>query len=70
MPCNCSHARRTPRTPELIQHFLSSLESPSKRLSPWELNFLESVSDQFSRRGDLSEKQFEILERLYSEKTA
>lgn len=66
MPCDCR--QKTPKTPELIQHFLSSLESPSKRLSPWELNFLESVSDQFSRRGDLSERQFEILERLYAEK--
>lgn len=56
--------------PELIKHMLTELQSPSKTLTPWELGFLESVSDQFDRRGTLSEKQYEILENIYAEKTA
>jgi hypothetical protein len=61
---------KTPMTKETIAHFLSSLENPSKQLTSWELAFVASISEQFADRGTLSEKQFEILERIYSEKTA
>lgn len=54
----------------MIQHMISELTDPSKPLTQWEKNFHESVSDQFSRGRTLSEKQFEILERIYAEKTA
>jgi len=40
-----------------------------KRLSKWEEEFLESISDQLDRSGTLSERQAEILERIYAEKT-
>lgn len=55
---------------ELIKHMLESLETPSKVLSEWETKFLESVTDQFVNRGMISERQLEILESLYTEKTA
>jgi hypothetical protein len=61
---------KTPKTTETIRHFLSELESPKKPLTLWEENFLASVSDQFTNRGTLSDRQFEILERVYAEKTA
>ncbi len=61
---------KTPKTKETIQHFISELENPSHPLSKWEEDFLISISDQFDRRGTLSDKQFEILERIYAEKTA
>ena len=61
---------KTNQTPEVIKHFLSELENPVKRLTNWELGFLESISDQFERSGNLSEKQFECLERIYADKTA
>jgi len=48
---------------------LQALESPHKDLTEWEENFLESISDQFDKRGTLSDKQFEILDRIYAEKT-
>jgi len=38
-------------------------------LTPWEKNFIESIADQFDRKGSLSEKQEAILERIYAEKT-
>ncbi len=60
----------TKQTPELVQHFLDALENPAKRLTAWEQNFVESVSNQFDIRGSLSDRQFEILERIYAEKTA
>ena len=38
------------------------------RLSDWERNFIESVSDQWDRKHWLSDRQEEILERIYVEK--
>lgn len=54
----------------LIQHMLTELETPAKALTKWEMGFVESVGEQFDSRGTLSEKQMEILERIYSERTA
>lgn len=51
-----------------IEYMLDSVENEGRGLSPWEKSFTESVRDQFDRRGDLSEKQVEILERIYTEK--
>lgn len=55
---------------ELIKHMLHELETPSRSLTDWENNFIESVSDQFSRWNNLSDRQVEILERIYAEKTS
>lgn len=61
---------KTPKTREMIEHMLKELERPVKDTTPWEMNFLISIQDQFNRKGTLSDKQFEILERIYAEKTA
>jgi hypothetical protein len=37
-------------------------------LSAWEKAFIDTIEWHFERKGDLSEKQEEILERLYREK--
>lgn len=63
------NTQRTPKTTENIIHFLKALEMPSKELTKWELGFIADLDDQFMRRGSLSDKQFEILERIYAEKT-
>jgi uncharacterized membrane-anchored protein len=36
-----------------------------ERLTAWEQNFIESVTDQVGRKGTISEKQYEILDRIY-----
>lgn len=61
---------RTPKTPEMIEHFLKELQMPAKTLTNWELQFLESISNQFDERGSLTDRQFEILEKIYAEKSA
>jgi hypothetical protein len=61
---------KTAKTPDVIEHFLDALERPAKQLTSWELDFLESITEQFERSGSLSDKQFEVLERIYAEKTA
>jgi hypothetical protein len=62
--------QKSPKTHEMIQHFLDELQRPAKALTEWEENFLRSVSLQYELKSDLSWKQFEILERIYAEKTA
>jgi hypothetical protein len=44
-------------------------EEAAKPLTDWELSFMESITDQFERTGRLSERQVEILERIYADKT-
>lgn len=39
-----------------------------ERLTTWELEFLESVTEQVDERGFLSPKQAEVLERIIEEK--
>lgn len=55
--------------PKDWREWLDALETPSKPLTDWETQFIESVSDQLTNRGMLSGKQVEILERIYAEKT-
>lgn len=62
--------RQTEKTPAIIEHFLEALESPCRDLTKWEQDFIESVGNQFAERRTLSDRQFEILERIYAEKTA
>lgn len=54
----------------MIEHMLSSLDSPNRELTKWEEEFLTSIEEQFKRRNNLSDRQFEVLERIYAEKTA
>lgn len=54
---------------EFIQHMLTSLEAPIRSLSKWEEDFIASITDQFNTRGTLSDRQVEILEKVYAEKT-
>jgi len=34
-------------------------------LTEWERDFYDSVNEQFAKRQNLSDKQYEILERIY-----
>jgi len=52
----------------LIAHMFESLEGISD-LSEWEDKFIESIRDQYEKKGFLSVKQRDILERIYTEKT-
>lgn len=64
----------TPQEREkLAKQWLETCLDPgqlTKKLTAWEANFLESLDDQLGRGRIISEKQFEILERIYADKTA
>lgn len=54
---------------KVIQEWIDDLStSPQKPLSKWEQQFIESISDQFTRSGSLSPLQLEKLEELYEKK--
>lgn len=56
---------------KLAQHWLALIPQPEDpdlrwgELSGWEQQFITSVRQQFAQRGDVSEKQFTVIERVY-----
>lgn len=44
------------------------LTEASKPLTKWEQDFIQSISDDLTFKGSLSDKQVEVLERIYTEK--
>lgn len=52
-----------------IRHYFETLHASGFDLTDWEKSFLSSTARQFNSKGDLSDRQLEILERIYSEKT-
>ncbi len=48
-----------------IQTMLEVCQSETDHLTDWEQSFIESVSDDFDRKGELSTKQYNLLKRLY-----
>lgn len=55
--------------PEVIKQWIDHINNEGHALSKWELDFMESITDQFERRQSVSDKQEEILERIYTDKT-
>jgi len=49
-----------------FQHIFKFIEWD--KVTDWEQEFLESVEKQFKHKGFLSEKQEEILERIYKQR--
>jgi len=54
---------------EDIEWMLNAIQENARNLSKWERDFIESVAEQFGNRGTLSERQLEIVDRIYTEKT-
>lgn len=57
----------------LIERMLEALNDEDqviKRLTPWEIDFLENVTTEFQATGTLSSARAAKLEQIYAEKTA
>lgn len=52
-----------------IQDWFEQLEEHADALTKWEYEFVASLQEQFERRGSLSDRQVEVLEKIYAEKT-
>jgi len=57
------------QTKETLNAWIDACYEYFSRLTKWEQDFLDSIDQQFSDAGKLSDKQIEILERIYAEKT-
>ena len=49
-------------------HMLEALETANKKLTKWEEDFIESITEQYKTRGFMTDRQAEILKRIYDEK--
>ena len=58
-----------PKDPKVIQHFIDTVNEDGMDLTALEINFMESITEQFEKYKKLSFKQVEILERIYANKT-
>jgi len=52
----------------VLMSWIEACES-SDKLTEWEESFIASIKDQLERKGFLSLRQQEILEKVYAEKT-
>jgi hypothetical protein len=53
-------------TPDRLKWIISGLDF--SELTEWEEGFVEDVEGYFQRKGDLTDRQEEILERIYKQK--
>ncbi len=53
----------------VIGEWIEKINNEGRDLSKWELDFMESITDQWERGGPFSTRQAEIVERIYAEKT-
>lgn len=50
--------------------WIQRINDEGRNLTEWEIGWMESVTEQYESKGWLSERQLEILERIYAEKTS
>lgn len=63
-------AEMTKRQPiEVINQWLHSLETEGHGLTTWEEEFITDLQSQVDETGTLSERQEQLLETLYANKT-
>lgn len=58
-------AHDQPLRSQMIKRMIETIKKSPDVFTDWEVNFIESISNQFETKGDLSNKQCEILERIY-----
>ncbi len=52
----------------VLREWIDALAAPKKTLTKWESDFVESISDQLTMRGWLSDAQIDKLEQIYADK--
>ena len=54
----------------VIESWIELVNTEGRGLSRWEQDFMDSITQQFYETASLSDRQEEILERIYSERTS
>jgi hypothetical protein len=57
------------KNPEIHKMWVKRCLEDGKGITSWEDSFLTSLETQLEKGKELSEKQIDILERIYSDKT-
>lgn len=57
---------------DVLQRFIDEIREhgPDKGLTKWEADFVDSVAGQLDDRRRLSDRQVELLDRIYAERTS
>lgn len=50
---------------KMIVYMLGACNNENNNLTKWEENFLTSINEQFCDKNNLTDRQCEILERIY-----
>lgn len=59
-----------PKENLILKEWLEAIENEAQdKLTSWETDFIDSISYRINAGQTLSQKQEEILERIYAEKT-
>lgn len=53
---------------QVIESWINAVNEEGVNLTKWEEDFMESITEQFKVRQSISDKQEEILERIYTDK--
>lgn len=60
-----------PKSLDVLKHWVEVIKDEAQdKLTSWETDFVDSVENQLYSGRQLSQKQEEILERIYAEKTS
>lgn len=51
------------------RRWIDTVKAAGRDLTPWEIDFIDSIDDQLEGRRTLSDSQVQVLERIYAEKT-
>jgi len=52
----------------LVKEWIERINDEAVNVTEWELGFMESITEQMERTGSLSDKQKDIVERIYTNK--
>lgn len=52
----------------VIKAWIDTVNKEGRNLTKWEVDFMESITEQFELRESISTKQEEILERIYTDR--
>jgi hypothetical protein len=55
--------------PDVVRLWIQTVLESGVGLTKWEADFVASIDQQFQQKKSLSEKQLEVLERIYAAKT-
>lgn len=53
----------------IYQEWVELIQTEGRNLTKWELDFVDSIAEQLGNGRQLSDRQIEHLDRIYTEKT-